>query len=79
MPDSEIVERAHERDADAGRTLTPVSTLMRRRRELERRQIIEASGARYHPESGATEPIWMIRPSDEQLTVARAYDPEPDF
>ncbi len=79
MPDSEIVERAHERDADAGRTLTEASTLMRRRRELERRELIETVGTRYHPESGATEPLWMIRQHDAQLSVAREYQPEPDF
>jgi hypothetical protein len=79
MPDSEIVERAHERDADGGRTLTPVSTLMRRRRELERRQMIATAGERFHPESGATEPLFMLRQQPEQLSVAREYQPEPDF
>jgi hypothetical protein len=79
MPDSEIVERCHERDADAGRTLTAVSTLMRRRRELERRDLIEETGSRYHPESGATEPLFMVSQQPEQLSVAREYQPEPDF
>lgn len=77
MPDSEIVERAHERDADQGRTLTAVTTLMRRRRELERRDLLETVGERFHPESGATEPLWMVRRIDEPLTIAHEYDPEP--
>lgn len=80
MPDSELVERVHEREADAGLPLSPVSQLMRRRRELERRDRIEASGERFHVESGASEPIWMIPPGQpEQTTIADALYPEPDL
>lgn len=80
LTDSELVEHVREREADAGLPLTEVSRLMRRRRELERRQQIELRGSRRHVESGAVEPLWAVPENQPtQQTIADAFYPEPDL
>ena len=79
MPDSEIVDRYREREADAGEVLTSASTIERRRRDLERRGDLVQAGERFHVETGRTEPVWSVKVRDEPMTIAREYAPEPDL
>jgi hypothetical protein len=76
LPDSEIVERYRERQADAAEALTAADSILRRRRELERRGQIEDCGVKFHVETGRSETTWGWKLEPEQISIADAYRAE---